>query len=185
MDKKAELKQRAKHAVELLFLVGLFVVGGILLPIYLAPTVVEVLPITTPKEASLDNISISVENRNVSNGELFFVTVSDPAARAQIKSLSYPCSFTDVNLAYQISGETKELPCDTAVYLPQSSSHELLALAENQSIVYMPITVLISYGDYEGELSVVLAASASGADEKSRLEDKGVFTLSDFSEINR
>lgn len=180
MKKTSRVKRVASTASELALLVAIFILGGLILPIYAAPYFADIFSITTPYEAARQTMSVQIQNRNVSHGETVTIGVSDPASTVRVKTFSYECDFPEITLAYVQAGDIKEIPCDTELSLPDSTQHRLMVLTTKQEITYMPISLTLENEDQSGGLSVIIATAAEAADEKSSLKDSSTATLQSF-----
>lgn len=184
MKDKSQIKRILKTAGQLGLLVAFFVLAGFVLPIYLAPHLSAVLPVTTPYEAARETMSVRIENRNVSHGDTFSVGVSDPASLVRISSLSYSCDFPDITLAYVDGESIKEIPCDTDLQLPNTTQHELMLITSKSEVTYVPVELVLRSENQVGRISVVIAAASSDTETKSRLSDESTATLQSFPANN-
>lgn len=185
MINKSQIKRILGRAAELGLLIGIAITGGFLLPMYLAPTLFEALPYTTPMEAQSQQLSVSISNRNLNHSDRFRVAASNPSGSIEISAVSYPCSISDVSLLFVTAeGTRKQLPCDTPVYLPSASSHELQILTGRERVAYVPLTLIMTTDTDKGEISMVLATARTAVKQKSRLSDRAVTTLQRLPEID-
>lgn len=175
-----KIKHIATTAGELGLLVVIVAIGGLVLPIHIAPYLADVFSVTTPYEAQRQTMSVRVSNRNASHGETVLIGVSDPASSARIQSLSYSCDTPDVRLAYVQDGELREIPCGTDLMLPQSTQHSVAPLTTREDITFLPVSITLHDQNATGNLSIVIATSATNADEKSSLSDESTATLRSF-----
>jgi|GEM_PF-1396453 hypothetical protein len=175
-----KLKGITGTAGELALLVGIIAIGGLVLPIHIAPYLADVFSVTTPYEAQRQTMSVQISNRNASHGETVSIGVSDPASSVRIQSLSYSCDTVDVRLAYVQDGGLREIPCGTDLVLPPSTQHNLAPLTSREEITFLPVSITLSDTDVTGTLSAVITTAASGADEKSPLSDESTATLRSF-----
>jgi hypothetical protein len=180
MKDKSQLKQISLTTVQLVGLLGIFLLLGFLLPTYLAPYVADLFGITTPYEAARQTMSVQISNRNANNGEVVTIGVSDPAAAVRIDTLSYSCDYPEITLAYRSSGNAKRIPCDTELALPSATTHEIMVLTNKNTLTYLPVDLLLKTETQSGRLSVVIGAAVTGSDEKSQLFDTITTTLQSF-----
>lgn len=180
MKNKSKIKRITTTAGELAVLASIILVGGFILPIYLAPHLAAILPITTPYEAARQNMSVQIQNRNANHGETISVGVSNPASAVVINSISYSCEYSQVTLTYLDGGTPKEIPCDTELSLPDTNQHRLMPLTSKREVTYIPVEVSLENQGERGTLSVIIAVSATDADNLSRLGDSSTATLQSF-----
>lgn len=180
MKKKSQIKRVLETASELSILLAIVIVGGFLLPIYLAPYAADALSITTPDEAARQAMSVLIDNRNVSHGESVTIGVSNPNSSVLIQSFSYSCDYPQITLAYRDGQTIKQIPCDTQLELPSATQHRIIALTAKREITYMPINLVLKNQGQRGDLSVVVAVAAQNADELSRLSDISTAQLQTF-----
>lgn len=155
-----------------------FIIGGFVIPSYVAPALFEALSIPTSVGTNEHEISLRVSNRNINHGETFQITASNPAGTANIAEIHYSCSFSDITISYFSSdGARKEIPCDTTVHLPAQPNHTFELLTGRRDIAYIPLTIAVSGNDQSRDVSFVLAATKSDAERYSRLADQSVITL--------
>lgn len=180
-DRLQMLAKKLSVVIQAILLVAVFLAGGFLLPMYLAPSVFERLPVTTPMEKQRQKISVSITNRNVNHAETFHLSASSPSGNARIKTISYSCDISGVKLYYQQPRERKQLPCDQSVRLPPVDfGHQLQVLTGREDVAYVPVTVTITNGKQAGQTSIVLATSESNVEQSSRLPDRSSATLQEI-----
>ena len=163
-------------SAQIVFMLAVFICVGLLLPMRIAPTVFEWLPITTPMEASQSQLSFQITNRNLTSGETVTVAVSDPQSSANITSITYECVAESVTLAYERDGEMKELPCATSIQLPARARHEFTVMTTLSDPAYIPLDFSVEQKEGVRNLSVVIAAGAN-VDTVSKLTDEQNGTL--------
>lgn len=178
--RKSQISKILKTAGQLALLIMFFVLVGFVLPIRIAPAVADLFSITTPYEAAREVMSVRIDNRNVSSGEIFTVGVSDPASSVRVTSLSYSCDFTGITLAYVDAADVKLIPCDTALQLPQTSQHRIMMLTEKPTLTYLPVEFVLESNDRIGSISLVIAAAASHTGQQSNIPDVSTATLQSF-----
>ncbi|MEX2515073.1 MAG: hypothetical protein WD335_03020 [Candidatus Paceibacterota bacterium] len=180
MKKEGKKRKVLSTAGELTLLVAIIAVGGLVLPIHIAPYMADLFSLTTPYEAQRQTMSVRIDNRNASHRETVTIGVSDPASSVRMKFLSYSCDYPEITLAYMQGDSLREIPCDTQLQLPRSTQHRIMPLTSKEEITYLPITITLEDDDVSGELSTIIAVAASGADEKSSLSDESTATLRSF-----
>jgi len=177
MNKKAT--RILSRMLQLAGLLTVFVAGGLLLPIYAAPFIYDLLPVQPPKQQLADRLSIRTENRNVNYGESFTITASTPDGQARITNISYSCGFSDVSFGYKTGDGLRDLPCGKRVELPAGGGpHTITSLTRRESAGYVPVTFQISVGEDSYTLSSVIVVAKANTDAQSRLKDSAEVTLS-------
>lgn len=178
MNQRSKVVRTLRRAIEIILLIGLFVGGGILVPMYTAPAVFSFLPYTTPMEAQSQQVTVRLANRNLNSGESVSVTARSPAADVRIKRIRYSCGIGDIQIVYPTNQGSKQLPCGTDVIVPEQSNHELQVYTTRQSVAYLPLTITVA-GEAGGghELSFRIAISQTGIADKSQLNDRSVITF--------
>lgn len=175
-----KLKRIGWRASQIALLIGVFVVGGFFLPMRLAPAVFDYLPYTTPQEQEAKQWSVQISNRNANSGQEFLVAARNPRNSLAIADVSYSCEIDDVQIIYETDSGNKKLPCGTSVVLPNNSDHRFRVYTNRDDVAYLPISLSVTDGDKQRNISVVLATTQTGIDQKSRVDDTSVVTFDEL-----
>lgn len=177
---KNKLKRISWRALQIGFLIGVFIIGGFLLPMRFAPTVFDYLPYTTPQEREAKQWSVQISNRNANSGQEFLVAARNPRNSLAITDISYSCDIDDVQIIYETDEGNKQLPCGTNVVLPNSSDHRFRVYTDRDDVAYLPISMSVTNGNKQRDISVVLATTQTGINQKSRVDDTSVVTFDEL-----
>jgi hypothetical protein len=168
------------RATQIALLAGIFVLGGFFLPMRTAPTVFEYLPFTTPQEKQAQQWSVQITNRNADSGEQFLVAARNPTNSITITDISYSCAIDDVQLVYETDDGNKQLPCETEIVLPKQADHRLRVFTDRSDVAYLPITLTVTDGQTQRDMSLVLATARINTDGRSRVQDQAVITFDEL-----
>lgn len=177
---RQKLRRIGWRAVQIAVLAGVFIIGGFFIPMRIAPVVFDYLPYETPQEQEAKQWSVQISNRNADSGEEFLVAARNPVGTIRINDISYSCEIDDVQLVYETDEGNKQLPCGTKIVLPNRSDHRLRVYTSRQDVAYLPMSLSVTNGVDQRDISVILATAQTGTNQKSRVDDQAVVTFDEL-----